>query len=366
MADRSSAERFSVLASKVLFEVQISIKRAVSSLEAHYSSALQNLQLSKSQLQSLPNDNLFLGFLVFLTAFFGVCLVVLGRKTSKTSKNARPHLRLSALRSFIVPTHSSKFDPRFASFTRTGLTMDLPSFLEGILSGTIELRNPMLLQALFRDQLMGGRCGGVLPHSGIQWKVRVLKWVYSSHIETRAGSLNGEFIHVFKSTCYGSTYLRTVQESPQQTVLLDSVPQQDIETTLSAFLSGLCTERANIIFTARNPCVRFMSESFLFSAVPYITRNYTATPLFSSLDHIISYISGFRDVKILSVTNDSEAHAQKLYAAENDLVEKNSSRIRFLERHGERSWREHRLRLVWEAGLHESGLLTKWVIVVTK
>ncbi|KAF9265700.1 hypothetical protein L218DRAFT_1075783 [Marasmius fiardii PR-910] len=356
MTETSTVAKFPQLTSKALLEVQISVSKAVLSLKVHCSyyapEYLQTLYRSRNQiLRSLRDDYPLLGIFFLLIASLAIYFAILWAKKTKTStpKNREP--RLSALAGFIVPVYSSRFDSRFISFAPNGWDMDLASFLEEVYSGTIAFRNPMLLQELFRDQLKSRRrsSGGIFPYSGMQWKKRVLKWVYHSYV-TRETSFP----------------MRLVQENERQTLFLDFSPQQDIEAIILKFLGLLCAGDAEIVFTACNPSVRFMSESFLFSAVPYVTANRTATPLFCSLDHVISYINRVSEVKILSVTNVSDKHAAELYEAENDLVETTITRNRFLEQHGERSWRENRLKMVWEAGLHASGVLNRWVVVVKK
>ncbi|KAL0061480.1 hypothetical protein AAF712_011703 [Marasmius tenuissimus] len=229
--------------------------------------------------------------------------------------------------------------------------MDVADLLERIAVGSLELRDPVDLQAIFQDQLVVRDKCKISLRVGSGWRMRIMTWALSSYADARKMEYTG----------LGG------KSQGEQTLFLDPIPQPDIENTVSKLTTSLPSgTRARIVFTARNPRIRFMSESFLFCAIPFISVGKSATPLSASLDQIVSCLNRVPGLRIATVTNAADRHAISLYEAEWSLVEDRGLRTRFIERRGERCWREHRMMLVWEAGLHASGLLDQWVVVIEK
>ncbi|KAL0581135.1 hypothetical protein V5O48_000924 [Marasmius crinis-equi] len=350
------AMEFSRLASKVLFEVTSSLLDCFNSLKPQFSAMTRNIRLAAPShrheygLWSTDSQVLCRIALALLPFIVWAVCASAWRKT-KSSKQVLPRdPRLSALDAFIIPTQSTRQDARLVSFNRdVSMSIELSDLIGGIYSGSIELRNPLDLQALFQDQLHVGKCKISLRVDS-RWRMRILKWVVASYSDAR------------------KAYPRSSNKyRDQQTLFLDSIPQSDIEDALSKFLVRLPSgNRAKVVFTARNPHIRFMSKSFLYCAIPFVSNDKAATSLSASLDYVVSRVSRAPGVRILSVTNVSAGYAMSLYEAENELVDDSDTRTRFIEHRGEEAWRKERLLLVWEAGLYASGLLDRWVVVVER
>ncbi|KAK1227229.1 hypothetical protein PQX77_009773, partial [Marasmius sp. AFHP31] len=317
---------FAHLASKVLSEA----KHSVISYDHYYPQLrllargirLTTLRLSSSgALRHVPfsSDLRILCLCVLTFALFIFLALSRGRARPLKCTSSRDS-RLPFLTAFVVPTQSSKQDARLVSFTQDGIVVDVADLLEGIASGSLELRDPVDLQAIFRNQLVVKDKCKISLRVGSGLKMRTMKWALSSYADARKMENKG------------------IGSKPQgeQTLFLDDVPQPDIEDTVSKFTTSLpFGTRARIVFTVRNPRIRFMSESHLFCAIPFISAGKSATPLSISLDQIVSCLNRVPGLRIVTATNAADRHAISLYELEWSLVENKDLRTRFTERRGE-------------------------------
>ncbi|ESK95085.1 hypothetical protein Moror_13817 [Moniliophthora roreri MCA 2997] len=337
------------------------------SLFSDLSSLQQSLRLSQFPHLTQIEQN-FSGLISLSILLVTLALAILrwlfGPRHTKAER-APQVLRCSNLTSFLVPTKSRITGTSILTLHPHWIALDVTTFLKCIICNILELRDPSHLQLLFQNRLYAGKLSVSLLF-GIRWRIRIFHWCMMSYADMRQRSI------VLPSELYAPDTLHLlppiISPSLRNTLCLDFIPQSEVESILRNFLHSLpLGTQATIEFTARDPHIPFMSDSFLTCALPFMLRyqQRTSAPLFVSLTRVIDTITDFK-MKILSVTNESDEYAQELYTRERDMLIDRALRTRFIQQHGETVWREHRLMVVWEAGLHATGLLNRWVVVFRK
>lgn len=91
------------------------------------------------------------------------------------------------------------------------------------------------------------------------------------------------------------------------------------------------------------------------------------TPLLTTLAYILKLLaSGKTPVAVESVQDVSDQYAGYLESYVQELSAMPKIRDRFIAQWGMAGWREERLLTSWEAALFRAGLMSRWVILVTR
>jgi hypothetical protein len=167
-------------------------------------------------------------------------------------------------------------------------------------------------------------------------------------------------------------------QDAQAITCLDFLPYSDLESSIHNIIQSRLQLRSSALFefTTLASNIAFLSDQFIFCALPFMPRKYleqrdrpcrTSTPLLTSLHHITKVISsGPSTVTIERITNVTAEHVMALRMIEQSLVTDRVLRLRLIKKWGIEGWREHRLMIAWEAGLLSAGHLQRWNVVVRK
>ncbi|KAF8913526.1 hypothetical protein CPB85DRAFT_553845 [Mucidula mucida] len=145
----------------------------------------------------------------------------------------------------------------------------------------------------------------------------------------------------------------------QNPLHLNTIPHSQIHAAIKSHLNNR-TGSTVLEFTTLASNVPWMSREFILSAVPFLRRAGTPTPLLTSLLDVLK----IDDARIKTVENVSRQYAALLITtAEFELTEERATRSEFINRFGMQMWREHRFLLIWEAALLNAGLTCRWIVV---
>lgn len=179
---------------------------------------------------------------------------------------------------------------------------------------------------------------------------------------------------------YGLTSLTQIQGlHMDDTISIDEIPYPHLRSSIHHILHRL-PPGATVSFqcTTLAPDIAYLSDNFVICAVPFLPRMFpgvpsnedrarTSTPLLAPLHHIINcLLSASSAVKIESVMNIAQAHADTLYSKINERTTIPGCRQACIDNYGLEGWREQQFLMAWEAGLLVERHLTRWHVVVQK
>lgn len=173
-------------------------------------------------------------------------------------------------------------------------------------------------------------------------------------------------------------------------LVLDAIPYPQ----LAAYIRGLQVslvpgDSAMLGFSTQGHSRSCWSDDFAYAALPFLGRRLVTktsaarlgvpdsarcpsldvkpTPLLTSLQYILKLLtSGTSRLSVDSVQNVSEEYASYLDRYVQDLTDMPKARGRLVAQWGLDGWREERLFVAWEAALFRAGVMSRWVVLVTR
>ncbi|KAF9019377.1 hypothetical protein BDZ89DRAFT_1043934 [Hymenopellis radicata] len=283
----------------------------------------------------------------YLYAIVACFLLLLWPFLSNAShtKSSNPRIYLPALSTLVVPTRNARGIMALVPHTthKQNIILPLTPLMDKISSGDVELRRAVEdLSDLFQDRLRVYGWNIVLDIE--LWRPKVICWLFKVHFYYHKKPVNLPDVPMLSLD--------------PKTLHLNTIPPSKIR---SAVQNHLTQRRSTLEFTTLAPNVPWMSREFILSAVPFLQRSGTPTPLLTSLIDILKV-----DARIKTVENVSVQYATLLATTEQKLVEERATRSQFICTFGLEKWREHRFLLAWEAALLHAGLISRWIVVFKK
>ncbi|CAK5277308.1 unnamed protein product [Mycena citricolor] len=315
-----------------------------------------------------------------------IILCFLFPRTSTTDQGVDPAYALTHL---IVPSHVAWprdyacIIPHSASAKSKTIYVSLSGLIQGVCDGTVQIRRYEDLSELLRDKLV--LCGWrILVNVDSNWNWDILWWRMSTYflqnkegnglVSDRNMTRSPKRIHCGAHKLQEEWANMCCSVTTNTHLDLEFIPYPLVTTQLRKLRNTLPPgSTASLEFTAPAVPITSMTPLFTLCAIPFLPRRCstqrrrTTTPLLLSLHGLLEALTiGDGSLALESASNASSTYSAVLMDRNEKLEEDRQVRTRYISSFGERSWREERFMLAWEAALFSAGLLKRWIVVVRK
>ncbi|KAF9036646.1 hypothetical protein BJ165DRAFT_1532760 [Panaeolus papilionaceus] len=308
------------------------------------------------------------GLVYFLVAlalyiYWKICDLLLGPKRVANLGPSMQRDVLAALTSVFIPVKAAcgyQYQDLFANAsvleTTKQIHVNANQLFKNLVNGNLETRSTEDISLLLQGKLLVYGWNVQLLFSS-KWQIVIFGWILGQYMR----------VHNFR-------YPRIFEDSSPARVDMDHLPSGEKEKVIDGFAQLRTGDSIVLEFTSVADHIKWPSQHFIGCAIPFLPTNKCictqqhperfSALLYSLQDYMTLLVR--QGVVISNLTNISAKRRHILEKRAEDFAINKEWRNAFIAHHNIACWRATRLKLLWEAGLLASGLVTRWRLTVTK